>query len=65
MKSFWNSPYDETKFSDDFCRAMLMAIVVHIFHKDWGAVGSFGVITICFAWALFQSYVRFKRVPST
>lgn len=62
MRKWLSFPVDETKLNGDYSRAMLMALVVHVFYKDWGTFGSLGVLALCFLWALLQSYVRFKEI---
>lgn len=60
MKEFWKSGFDRATFEAYYRTAMLMALVVHIFYKDWGALGAFGILTMCMMWATFQGYMRFK-----
>lgn len=58
---FWQSPFDDARFERDLTRAMLVALIV----KDWGIFAALGVLTLCFVWALYQVYARFKmRAPA-
>lgn len=62
-KGFWKSPFDEVRFHRDWQSAMLMAIVVHIFNKDWGPFGVLFILLGCAAYVLFQCYLRWKESP--
>jgi hypothetical protein len=60
MKSFWNSPWDAAVFNRDYTRLLVLALVVHVFYQDWGMAGAFGVPVACFAFAMWEGYVRFS-----
>lgn len=53
----WNQKMTiEQDLDRHFIRAMLMALVIYEFHKDWG-FGSIGVIILCLAYAIWQQHI--------